>query len=74
MKQSEKNAWMFLFVLCVILIITIINVIYTYENRDLYFKVINMDMSSMYDILHKTFLPMKYETDCEDWCNNEPSC
>ena len=74
MKQSEKNAWMFLFVLCVILIITIINVIYTYENRDLYFKVINMDMSSMYDILHKTFLPMKFETYCEDWCNNEPSC
>ena len=74
MKQSEKNAWMFLFFLCVILIITIINVIYTYENRDLYFKIINMDMSSLYDILHTTALPMKYETDCEDWCNNEPSC
>ena len=74
MKQSEKNAWMFLFFLCVILIITIINVVYTYENRDLYFKIINMDMPSMYDIFHKTALPMKYETDCEDWCNNEPSC
>ena len=74
MYKSERRAFFLLIVLSVIIIVTIINVIYTfYYERDLYFAVPNTTMNG-FNVSFKTSLPIKYKTDCEDWCNQEPSC
>jgi len=65
----------FLFILCIIILITIIviNAYTKFESHDIYFGIPKMDMVGN-DIRYKTNLSMTYTTDCEDWCNNEPSC
>ena len=65
----------FLFIFCIIVLITIIviNAYSKFESHDIYFGIPNMNMNG-HDILYKSNLSMTYPSDCEDWCNNEPSC
>ena len=74
MSISEKRALFLLLVLLVILVLSVLNFIYAFVyERDVYFGLVNSTMSG-YNVPFKTAIPMKYTTDCEDWCNQEPSC
>ena len=73
MKKSEKNALFIGSILFVFLIILLISLIKWLENRDIYFQFSGMDMEG-YNIPLKTYIPMMFSTDCDDWCDNDPSC
>ena len=53
--------------------IIVINVYTKFESHDIYFEMPKMDILGN-NIHYKTNLPMKYTSDCEDWCNNKPLC
>ena len=75
MRESVENdnAMFVIVILIIIGFFVFAGVIRFLESRDVYFTFTGIDMTG-YDIPSKTSLSMSFSTDCDEWCDNEPSC
>ena len=75
MRESVENdnAMFVIVILIIIGFFVFVGVVRWLESREVYFTFTGMDMPG-YDIPSKTSLSMSFSTDCDEWCDNEPSC